>query len=373
MARHFDIVEGLEGLKKIRESWEDLTAGDNQSRYFHTHIWHRAYAEALETNPESLVTIIAFKGRELEAIFPFRLWRRSILGLPIRILQFPQHPHLRLHDVVVRHDQKHEHLLRDLLEFLQGHRGCKCDAIYIGKALESSGILRLIREDDSLTTTLFPMGYSDSLPAFSASELPNLVSRNLKGNLRKARSKLCKRDEAKFLTTRDPNLLPEYYEKFLDIEASGWKGANGSATAVKLDPSLTHFYGRLVEYFGSVGDCEINLLEIDGRIAAGQFGLIVGNAMHLLKIGYAEDFAELAPGNLLLANTLDRLSKDSRISEVDLVTDAAWHRSWRPAQQRVYGCCIYTDGPAARLLLACGHGYWAARQGYRSLQQIVTG
>ena len=110
-----------------------------------------------------------------------------------------------------------------------------------------------------------------------------------------------------FRTTRDPESLSRSFEQFLEVEASGWKGASGTATAILLDTKLQAFYRQLMETFGQDGRCEINQLQIDGRIAAAQFALIAGETLSLLKIGYDQHFVDVAPGQLLLAHTVSRL------------------------------------------------------------------
>ncbi len=368
MDRRFEIVEGADGFISIRDSWEDLTARNGQARYFHTYSWYRAYANNLTPGPESLIFVLAYQDDRLEAIFPLQLRKIGFLGLTLRVLQAPQHCHLTLHDIVLGAEGCHEGLLFDLLRFLEDQKSCKCDALHLGNVLEDSAVLKLVREERRLKTTIFPYGYCDSVPPLCEEELPGFVSKNLKGNLRKARSKLSKQDKVEFLTTREPELLPEYFAAFLDVEASGWKGSSGSSTAIKLCESLTGFYADLTEQFGALQRCEINLLKIDDKVAAVQFGLITGQTMHLLKIGYAEGFAQCAPGSVLMANTLNRLSNDSEISDVNLVSDAAWHKSWRPIQQPVYKCCVYRDGLAARLLLAYGRGRQTAKNVYVDLK-----
>jgi hypothetical protein len=369
MDRRFEILEGADEFIKIRDSWNDLTARNARSRYFQTYAWYRAYANNLEASPESLVLVLAFQGNRLEAIFPLQYKKIKFLGLSLRVLQAPQHSHLNLHDIVLDGEHGHEGLLFELLGFLKDQKSYRCDALNLGRVLEDSNVLKLVREDQRLRTTIFPSGHCDSVPPLSEEELPGFVSKNLKGNLRKARSKLTKQDKVEFLTTRDPELLPEYFAAFLDVEASGWKGSRGSGTAIKLCDSLTGFYADLTEQFGTQQRCEINLLKIDEKVAAVQFGLIAGQTMHLLKIGYAEGFAQCAPGSVLMANTLNRLSVDSEISDVNLVSDAGWHTSWRPIQQPVYKCCVYRDGLAARLLLGFGQGRQTAKNVYLDLRR----
>jgi hypothetical protein len=122
----------------------------------------------------------------------------------------------------------------------------------------------------------------------------------------------------------------------MEVEASGWKGANGTGTAILLDTKLQAFYRQLLETFGQNGRCEINQLQIDGRITAAQFALIAGKTLYLLKIGYDQDFVEVAPGQLLLAHTVSRLHAEGEIETINLITDAAWHDRWRPAELTVY-------------------------------------
>jgi hypothetical protein len=364
MDRRFEIVPGAEGFTKIRDSWEDLTARNCQARYFHTYSWYRAYANNLEPSPGSLIFVLAYQDDRLEAIFPLQLKKVGFLGFALRVLQAPQHLHLTLHDVVLGAEGCHEGLLFDLLRFLADQKSYKCDAVNFGYVLEDSAAMKLIREDRRLSTTIFPSGHCNSMPVLSEEALPNFISKNLKGNLRKARSKLSKQEKVEFLTTRDPELLPEYFSEFLNVEASGWKGSNGSGTAIKLNESLSAFYSDLADQFGGFQRCEISLLKIDDRVAAGQFGLIVGQTMYLLKIGYAEGFAQFAPGSVLMAHTLNRLNDDSEISDVNLVSDAGWHTSWRPIQQQIYKCCVYRDGLTARLILAYGRGREVGKRMY---------
>ena len=368
MARRFEIIEGADNLNKIRDSWETLSAQNSQARYFHAYSWYHAFAKNLESKPDSLVCVLVYQDDDLEAIFPFQFRKSGFLGLSLGVLQAPQHTHMNLHDIVLAEHQNHDGLLYELVQFLKKQKPYKCDAVRLGNVLEDSATLKLLREDSRLSTTIFPSGHCDSVPALASEDLPQFISRNLKGNLRKARSKLSKRESVEYLATRDPELLPDYLARFLDVEASGWKGENGSGTAIKLDDTLTGFYSDLAEGFGSDHKCEISLLRIDGEVAAGQFGLIVGQTMYLLKIGYAEEFAPCAPGNSLLAHTLDRLKADGDITDVNLVSDAPWHRSWRPEQQQVYKCCVYTDRLTARLLVAYGCARQTAKRLYEELR-----
>src|SRR3546814_2586619 len=79
----------------------------------------------------------------------------------------------------------------------------------------------------------------------------------------------------RFLHARDPEALRALYAEFVRIEASGWKGAAG--TALRNMPALERFFENVVTRFGAAGQCEITALEVDGKIISAQLGTMVGD------------------------------------------------------------------------------------------------
>jgi len=334
MERKFQIIVGHDWPDSVSQAWRTLSENNPRSSHVHTYSWNRACVEHLGTGPESAILILVYQGKTLEAIFPFSTDVHRTLGIRVRVLRLSQHPHINLHDVVLCGDIDHHNLVADLFRFLKSHRDYECDVMQFGSLLENSSALQLLRNEKELRTTVFASAACDCVPVMSEDELRNFVSKNMRGNLRKARNKLDKCGEVKFRTTREPVLLRQFFAHFLEVEASGWKGAAGAGTAIKLHASLTAFYRQLVESFSVGKRCEINLLEVDGRVVAGQFALIAGDTMYLLKIGYDEEFREVAPGNLLLAHTLHRLREEGEVVEVNLITDAPL------ADLRRQDCCL---------------------------------
>jgi CelD/BcsL family acetyltransferase involved in cellulose biosynthesis len=127
----------------------------------------------------------------------------------------------------------------------------------------------------------------------------------------------------------------------LQVEASGWKGLQGRGSAILLDTHLAAFYRQLLDSFGKDGRCQIDLLKIDGQVAAGQFGIIAGRVLYLLKIGYDQRFSRVSPGQTLLEHTLSRLHAQGEIDRINLITNMKWHERWRPAQLKVYEARSY--------------------------------
>jgi CelD/BcsL family acetyltransferase involved in cellulose biosynthesis len=158
------------------------------------------------------------------------------------------------------------------------------------------------------------------------------LSKNFRGSLRKARNKLLAMSGVDFVTAREVVELRAAFDEFLSVEASGWKGRGGKGTAIALHPKVEPFYRNLIDQFGPSGLCEINLLRVGNECISAQFCIAVRDIYYVLKIGYDEKHAVLAPGNMLLEHLLARLRSEGRMRVVNLVSDADWHTSWRPVR-----------------------------------------
>ena len=83
-------------------------------------------------------------------------------------------------------------------------------------------------------------------------------------------------------------------ERFLDLEAAGWKGGRG--TALKLDPARAAFTRAMAASMATAGRIRIDSLDRDGRPLAMGIVLSSGGRDFFWKMAYAEDHASLSPG-----------------------------------------------------------------------------
>lgn len=83
-------------------------------------------------------------------------------------------------------------------------------------------------------------------------------------------------------------------EEGLRLEASGWKGAAG--TAILCDPADAAFYRRLAELFHARGSLFFTWLHVEGRPIEFGFNLVDFDCVWTLKVGIDDDAKNFAPG-----------------------------------------------------------------------------
>ena len=93
-------------------------------------------------------------------------------------------------------------------------------------------------------------------------------------------------------------------ERFYVIEASGWKGEQG--TAISSSPETRGFYGAIARAYQGRGELRLVSVEIDDQPAAVSLCLLRGRRLYTLKLGVEERFRRHAPGLLLYHRLVER-------------------------------------------------------------------
>jgi CelD/BcsL family acetyltransferase involved in cellulose biosynthesis len=359
------ILCGISGLEELSPDWARLTRELPDAGYMHDWAWHRSYLESLAPDPEEAFFCSLHDGDQPVAIFPLYRGVQTLGGIPLTTLELPIHEHMHHTDMLV-HPEWHERLDLSKLMGSLAEQGVSCDVLSLGPVLEDSATRAVWQAATPLLGFVEPAKRSDALPTARYDDLLESLSKNFRGNLRKARNKLDQLEKdcgVHMVSARTPIELEKALEEFLSIEASGWKGQDGTGTAIANDPKLRCFYRQLVERLGPEKKVEIHLLYAGEVAIAAQFAIVCGRRCYLLKIGYDESRAALAPGNMLLERLLKRYEGHAEIKHVDLVSDAAWHDSWRPETRSAFRHFLFRSTPK-------GLFAWAALQGKQALRPI---
>lgn len=119
-----------------------------------------------------------------------------------------------------------------------------------------------------------------------------------------------------------------WIEEFLALEASGWKGANGSAIASRA--TTERFFRTAIRLAHQQGALCFTALRLDGRAIAMLLTLINGKAGFSFKTAFDESYARYSPGVLLQRESLNILAArdldwiDSCAAQDHPMIDSLW-------------------------------------------------
>ena len=326
---------GYEGFLRAERPWRELAATLDAPRFFHAYDWYAAFFAHLHPRETPMGVIELQREGRCVGVFPYLLQRIRRFGLTLRVLTLPESPHLILSDVLLTDSQNAPESLRAIRNCLARAR-VGWHALRFPRVSEDSHALRFA---GGLPSALVRPGggsrYFDATEPFAG--LSAQFSGRLRKTLKKGRKRLGELGAVEWLSIGPDDVrLPWAFERFLALEASGWKGQEGTGSAIALSRQVQNFYRDLTCASAAGLHIEINLLCLDGRPIAGQFASVCGTQRSIHKIAYDESFQSASPGTALMANTLERSCGEPPVERLSLVTDMPWMRDWNASRAAVY-------------------------------------
>lgn len=322
----------LGAMSALAAEWSELLAVvDHEvfSRPEFITAWLRSFAR-----PEALRLLVARDGKGvLNGVLPLVETRCPEFG--VRALQSAANVHSSRFDLVARDpataaDAFITHLAQDeswgVLRLTDVPEGAACWNLLM--AAQSAG---------------FPIGTWNShqsrhlrLPS-TVEALRAGLSKNLLSNLRRRRRRL---SELGAVTVEHFTGGPELdtrLEELFRVEASGWKGRQG--TAIEQEAQTHGFYREVARAAADGGYLSMYFLRLDGHAIAVDLALRYRGRFLSLKVGYDEAYARFSPGQLLTEDELVQGITEG-LTEFDLLGDdapykAEWADEIRP-HHRLY-------------------------------------
>lgn len=132
----------------------------------------------------------------------------------------------------------------------------------------------------------------------------NAIDAKLRRDLRRRRRLLESAGNVSFEVLDGTARLDAVLDEGFRIEASGWKGEQGTAIASR--PETRRFYTQIARWAAPRGWLRLAFLRLDDRALAFQYGLEDKQTYYLLKGGYVPAYRRFAPGKLLVAFMIER-------------------------------------------------------------------
>ena len=146
-----------------------------------------------------------------------------------------------------------------------------------------------------------------------------LSAKKLK-ELRRQRNRLDDEGAVAFTLAETPEDIAAALERFLVLEASGWKGLNG--TGLGQNQGDAAFIRAAARDLGRRGAFKVLELTLAGRTIAAGLVLNQGGTAFFFKIAYDETLSRFSPGVQLTLELTRRLGDDPGIRSADSTADA---------------------------------------------------
>ena len=344
---------GPELVEQIVGEWRLLCDESGDEEVFYRPEWAQAYLQAFDPKAE-VVLISAWAGTKLRGILPLVRRRITMSGLPAVQLTLPANVHSLRASLTVCPGQEGEAALKALWQAAKDLP--RWDVIDVANAVEGSALDRLValaqkdgcRTARKRTSQTLYLPIASTSTADKAAQPPWLAGTRPKfrSHLRRAKRQLEEQGTLalKHYSTADPGAL----EKFYALEASGWKGEEG--TAIKCNPRTRQFYDSVAQAAARDGYLSLDFLELNGKPIAGHFGFNLRGRYFLAKAGYDEAFRRHGPGQLLVNEILSQ-TPERGLLEFDFVGPATWDESrWASARRTNYRVFIFRKGWYGELL-----------------------
>lgn len=160
--------------------------------------------------------------------------------------------------------------------------------------------------------------------------------------------------ESGTLTTRHfaaDDDLAEWTDAFLTLEASGWKGASGSALAMR--PDTARFFRAALAGAHAAGRLDLLRMDLDGTPIAMLVNFLTPPGSFSFKIAFDERHARFSPGVLLQLANLDILDRaDIAWMDSCAIADHSMINSLWAERRALVRLSVPLAGPRRRMTFA---------------------
>jgi CelD/BcsL family acetyltransferase involved in cellulose biosynthesis len=300
-------VAEVVALADIPESWDgawiDLADNASEPNPFAEYWFMRPAICELNPSPESRMVGV-WQERLLIGMIPVMLAQRYG-RMPIRHVENWVHYHCFYGVPLVRKGAE-DAFWEAMLDLLDGSDWAKAFLHVVG--MDSGGPvlagLNRVRRSDivhrtwraTLCSSLSPSAYYEA----------NIRQKKRK-ELRRLRSRLDDIGVVDVSELAVDGPVHKWIADFLALEASGWKGREGSALGG--DPSTKRFFEEAVAGAHRAGKLDMLRLTLDGEPIAMLVNFITPPGAFAFKIAFDEDYARFSPGVLLKIENLRMLDR----------------------------------------------------------------
>ena len=330
-----DLVRTRQELDSYAPEWNELLAQSSADTIFLTWEWISAWLDAVY--PEAPLFVVTVRGGDgrLIAVAPFYRSEFRLLGImKYRCLRMVGDCHCgaEYSDLIVR--KGFEASAISLIGRVLLDNRCLWDCIYAVNAASWTGGLRRLECD---LGAAFPCLHKRPT-VFSAVELPETYEEYLSSLSRRQRSNIKRHEKllraegmgnTSYCTSEEE--LPRFLDLLFRLHRKRWQSVGQSGSFVRRPP-MERFYRRFAPEALRQGWLRVFALEVNGTVAAVQYGYAYGTTLYSVQEGY-DPQARKGVGNVLRKRAIELCINDG-VKTYDFLGGFSDHKRHWGAHQR---------------------------------------
>ena len=340
---------GFELVDRLAPQWRALCEEGPSDQPFYRPEWIGAYLRAFAPHKKLLLVTARIGGR-LKGVLPLIEERALFAGIPAKMLRGAYSVHSCRFDLIRGAGPDGDAAVIAVWNFLKSKQDW--DVLELQEVPEGGAAEHLVeaaRADGFITgrrestrSAFIPL----TPPGSGEEWWLQRTDAKFRANLRRRTRKLIA--EGPLVLKRFDTVDPEALQRFYDLEFRGWKGREGSAIACH--ENTRRFYDEVANNAARFGYFSLYLLEWNGLLLAGHFGLTHRGRYGVPKLAYDETHQQHAPGHLMV-NAVLRDCVERGFSEFDFLGGwASWKEDWTKEWRTLSYWYVFRSSPFGRLL-----------------------
>jgi CelD/BcsL family acetyltransferase involved in cellulose biosynthesis len=349
MAEEIEWVTDPARFAALEAPWDALAADDPTP--FAMHRWFRAWLAGFGTGCRLRVCLL-WRDGGLAGAFP--LWRRGR-----RLEAMANTLHAPVFRPLARDQSARDRLLEEALSAANGGE------LSVESIVEGDPVLPALARAARRHHRLVLVEAQHTSPIVESTGAFDDYRRAMKPRWRELERrgrKMHREHEVRYSLLEPPDDLDAALARGFAVEASGWKGAAG--TAITSSPDTLAFYREVAQGYHRAGKLSLSELWLDGVLVAFDLSVLHGRRLYLLKTGFDESVRALAPGLALRRAVIERCF-ERQLDALELLgDDVPWKRVFATAERRHVRFASYGPRPASLARYAERRGMPALRRLY---------
>lgn len=277
-----------------------------------------SYLNARQTARVALVWSHADRDglRQLIGLFPYEESRFSF-GLPLRNWSLWTHIHSFIATPLLREGHEKQAIAQFMAYADKAGAGFVRLPLFEADGAFDTALMRLVQDEGRVLveSDRHERAFLQSDAATGEAYLAASMRKKKRKEFNRLWNRLSELGDLQFSINSGGDDIAETIDRFLRLEAKGWKGKRG--TALRVRPDEKRFFETICKAAYRDGKFHCTELTLDGEPIAMLASFIAGRGLYTFKIGFDESYARFSPGALLMMKMIDGCLKDERIDWVD--------------------------------------------------------